>query len=286
MIEFIRRRIKWQLRRCNAEVFADTHSSFAWYEKCYTTDFECGEFVELEYPEWQLYADGIPDETFRSEAGLMCHIIRLTYDLESHILIPSELLYDAGLVYVTNRWVDTWNTAGYIKVERREAMPRRPQDRRICLPLYPVAEKPAALSKPETLSQRHLRVLDEVETREKASQTHWTSPRLVPRHPRRKPYEIERLNRGDDLELDWREEVEVWWGDQCGSGLDEFDTLDDDECYYVLETGECNGEACATITIDEDTPEGQEGNSQVQDAGKADSAEAGSDYEDNYYRFG
>lgn len=283
MIEFIRRRIKWQLRRCNAEIFADTHCSFAWFEKCY--DYHDGdrEFTELSTPEWQLYADGTPDKIFRDESALKRYIIRLTYDLDSHILIPSELLYDAGLVYVTNRWVDTWNTAGYIKAERREAMPRKPEGRRICLPLYPVEEIDKGT---ETLSQRHLRTLDEVEASEKASRTHWTSPRLVPRHPRRKPYEIERLLRGDDLELDWREEVEVWWADQCGSGLDEFDLLDDDECYYVLEIGECHGETCATITIDPETPEGKEGNSQVQDAGEADSAEAGSDHEDDYYRFG
>lgn len=68
------------------------------------------------------------------------------------------------------------------------------------------------------------------------------------------------------MELSWQEEQEVWIADHLGAGVDEYDIFDDDECYYVLETGECDVQTCAIVTIDPKTGEGQEGPSQVQNA--------------------
>lgn len=57
----------------------------------------------------RLLWDGMQCETFLNEVILKQFIIRLTYDIHNEVLIPSELLADANLVYDTGDWVDQWN---------------------------------------------------------------------------------------------------------------------------------------------------------------------------------
>lgn len=47
-------------------------------------------------------------ERFTSKVGLMEFLIRMAYPLEAGHLIPSEILYDAGLQY-TDGWIDAWS---------------------------------------------------------------------------------------------------------------------------------------------------------------------------------
>lgn len=297
MIEFLRRRIKWRQNQCTAEFSKDIRYLFAWTNKCFEYNDALKEMIPLQHQEWELYADGLPEGKFRSEEKLKCFIIRSVYNLDEGVLIPSEMLYDAGLVYVSNRWIDSWIMPGSMPVEARIPLPAKPAKRNINLPSEPgVAAETykATRAKRRAQSARDdLMVLnqqdeypDEVRQGTKVHDDHRTSLRLVPRQVDRRPYGPRRLLKGDDMGLSWQEENDVWIADYIGAGLDEFDTLDDDECYYVLETGECDAQTCAIVTIEEDTCEGEEGSSQVQAAEPPSEAEAGELHENDFYRFG
>jgi len=246
------------------------------------------ELVPLKEPSWELYVDGIElhpngitDSCFRSEEELKCYIIRNVYDLDGCFLIPSEMLWDAGLVYVTNCWVDGWSLPGSIRVEHRSPLPAKPKQRNINLPTTPEDARAA-------YKKSRGRRKGEMPIQEPVHDDHRTIPRLVPRflQQKQKPYEPQRLHKGDDLGLSYQEESEIWIADYVGAGLDEYDTLNDDECYYVLDTGECNAQTCAIVTIDPETPIGEEGSSQVQNEGKTNEAEAGELDSDDSYRYG
>ena len=118
MTEFLRRRIKWRQNQCTAEISENDHVLLAWNCRSLEYNDALKELIPLEEPEWELYADGISIYSnagaghFKSEEELKCYIIRYTYDFPDYLLIPSELLYDAGLIYVTNCWVDAWNLPG------------------------------------------------------------------------------------------------------------------------------------------------------------------------------
>ena len=221
------------------------------------------ELIPLKEPEWELYADGVQvytnigDSHFGSEEELKCYIIRYVYNILSYVLIPSEVLYDAGLIYVTNQWIDTWIAEGSMRVEHLDPLPDKPRQRNINF-----------LSQPGSVQETHSKL------------------RLVSGYSKPKPYEPLRLHQGDNTELSWQEEQEVYIADFLGAGLDEYDTFDDDECYYVLEIGECDVQTCAIVTIDPETGEGQAGPSQVQNARKANEAVAHELHPDDYHRFG
>jgi hypothetical protein len=55
----------------------------------------------------QLLWDGMQTDTFLDEVVLKHFIIRLVYMLDNSVLVPSELLADANLVYKDD-WVDQW----------------------------------------------------------------------------------------------------------------------------------------------------------------------------------
>lgn len=259
----LRRRIKWRATQCTAEFAPNVYCVFAWSHECYEHDDCSQEMVPLEYPKWELTADCTREGSFASEAEMKQYIIRLTYDIAPYFLIPSEILYDAGLVYVTNEWIDDWATTLAISIESRNPLPMKPEGRKIRLPNV---GKRLDLRKPKNPV-----VEDSHRTRPRSSTV---VNRIWNQASKPKPHEPKRLGPKDDLDLSWEEECDVWLADQMGSGLDEYDFHDDDECYYVLETGECNGQTCALVAIDEETPEGEEGRSQVQDAREAESAEA------------
>ncbi len=280
MTEFLRRRIKWRQNQCTAEFTNSAYCLFAWNCKSMEYNNALKELVVLKEPKWELYADGVQvhanvgDPHFRSEEELKRYIIRNVYDLSDYYLIPSEMLYDAGLVYVTNCWVDGWNLPGSIRVEHRNPLPSKPKQRNINLPTSPEDARDAYKKSRERRKG------------EPIHEDHRTSLRLVPRHPQRKPYEPQRLHKGDDMGLSYQEECEIWIADYIGAGTDEFDTLNDDECYYVLETGECNVQTCAIVTIDPETPIGEEGPSQVQNEGKTNEAEALDLHPNDSHKFG
>jgi hypothetical protein len=266
--------------------------------------------IPLEHQEWELYADGLPEGRFRTEEKLKCFIIRSVYNLDEGALIPSEMLYDAGLVYVNNCWIDSWTQPGSMPVEFRSPLPAKPTKRNINLPPAPGAAAEAykaTRAKRRAQSARDdLMVLnqqpddsdllarnlqdeypDEIRQGTRAVyDADRRSVRLVPRQVNRRPHGPRRLLKGDDMGLSWQEENDVWIADYIGAGTDEFDTLDDDECYYVLETGECDATVCAAVTIEEETREGEEGSSQVQAAEPPSEAEARELHENDFYRFG
>jgi hypothetical protein len=299
--EFLRRRIKWRQNQCTAEISENERSLIAWNCKSLEYNDALKELVPLKDPEWELYVDGIEiyanvgDNHFKSEEELKCYIIRYVYDIPGYLLIPSEMLYDAGLVYVTNCWVDDWKTCGYVRVEHRNPLPDKPAKRNINLPAHGETARDTYLKsrKRRKTARNGLIVLneqdeypDEIRQGTKVHEDHRTSLRLVPRYPKPRPYEPRRLHRGDDMELSWQEEQEVWIADYIGAGTDEFDTLDDDECYYVLETGECDAQTCAIVTIDPETSVGEEGPSQVQNAGETAEAEARELHPNDLHRLG
>jgi hypothetical protein len=298
VIEFIRRRIRWRNHQCTAELTNEDHYLFAWTHKCYEYNDALKEMVPLQHEEWELYADGLPEGRFRTEERLKCFIIRSIYNLDEGVLIPSEILHDAGLVYVNNCWIDSWSQSGTILVEARDPLPLKPMKRNINLPNLPgVAAETykATRAKRRAQSARDDLMLlnqqgddypDEVRQGTKVHDDHRTSLRLVPRQVRQKPYGPRRLLKGDDMGLSWQEENEIWIADWQGAGLDEFDTLDDDECYYVLETGECDAQTCAIVSISPETAEGEEGSSEVQAAEPPSEAEARELHENDFYRFG
>ncbi len=258
MTATLRRRIKWRKSQCTAEFTADVRCVFAWTHRHHEYDDCSMEMVELEYQEWELFADCAQEGKFASKEEMVQYIIRSTYDIPPFLLIPSEVLYDAGLIYVTNEWVDTWGALGAIDVEFRIPMPAKPQVRGIRLP--------DAGEVPDLRKPKKLMVEDSHRTRPRSS----TVLNRIWNRSKPEPHEPKRLGAKDDLDLSWEEEYDVWVADEMGSGTDEYDFLDDDECYYVLNTGECNAQTCAIVTIDEETPEGEEGRSQVQNAGEAD----------------
>lgn len=281
MTEFLRRRIKWRQNQCTAEFTGSAWSLFAWNCRSMKYDDALKELIPLKEPRWELYVDGIElhpngiaDGSFRSEEELKSYIIRNVYDLSDYYLIPSEMLYDAGLVYVTNCWVDGWNLPGSIRVEHRNSLPDKPKQRNINLPTSP--EDARATYRKSRGRRKGEPVHDD----------HRNIPSLVPKFLQQKPQELRRLHKGDDLSLSYQEECEIWIADYVGAGTDEYDTLDDNECYYVLETGECDVQTCAIVTIDPETPIGEEGSSQVQNEGKTNEAEADELHSDDSYRYG
>jgi len=310
LIEFIRRRIKWRENHCFVEFSDNVTLLFNWDSKSLEYDDALKELVPLEHPEWHLHIAGEETQEFKSEEALKCHIIRTTYDIQHLVLIPSELLYDAGLVYVTNRWVDTWSGYGSIPVEARVPLPTKPKNRNINLPTQP-GEAAALYRKSRerrqeardelmALNQEPDDYPDEIRQHNRSQlcnvkrppglpvveDGHRTSLRIVPRQTQKRPSGPRRLHKGDDMELTWQEEQDVWIADWQGAGLDEYDLLDDDECYYVLETGECDAQTCAIVTIDPETPAGEEGPSQVQNARPPSKAEASELHESDFHRFG
>ncbi len=276
MIDFLRRRIKWRQSQCTAEFTDNAICLFSWHCRSMEYNDALKELVPLKELEWELYADGVrtyagrDSDHFKSEEELKCYIIRDVYDFLDYMLIPSELLYDAGLVYANNQWIDDWISYGSNRVEHRNHLPDKPSKRNINLPTSPESAREAY--------KKHR----ERRKGEPVQDDHRTSLRLVPRYPKPKPYEPLRLHKGDDMGLSWQEEQEVWIADYVGAGVDEYDTLDDDECYYVLEIGECNVQTCAIVTIDPETPLGEEGPSQVQNARETSAAEAGELHPNDY----
>jgi hypothetical protein len=116
--ELVRRRISWYLNQRKAVAICPgetTASRFGWLDlpRPRTVapdshilggirDFEPGE------NRVQLIWDSIDLEEFLNEVGPKLYIIRVVYDIKNYELIPSELLYEAGLVYETGDWVDEW----------------------------------------------------------------------------------------------------------------------------------------------------------------------------------
>ena len=75
--------------------------------------------------------DGMQTDEFKNEVLLKQFIIRLTYNLGNGVLVPSELLADANLVYKDD-WVDEWGCTD--KNDEIIECPRdlyRPADRKI-----------------------------------------------------------------------------------------------------------------------------------------------------------
>ncbi len=259
-IGIIRRRIKWRNTECAVRVSADLSCLFTWNHRSREMGSLGARSPQTE-PVWELYFDGEAEERFSSLGELKCHIIRFVYDIRDEELIPSEVLYDAGLLYVTNEWVDGWSKLGSLEVESRSPMPGKPEVRSIQFP---------DLGGPKF----EMLPLRRIEDSHRTGVIHLVSGGCK----KEPPYKPHRLNKGDDFDFDYIEECDIWVADQTGAGLDHYDVFDDDECYYVLGTGEDDAQiqACATVEGEKDAAE-EEG-SQIQDAQPA----AGSQASDVY----
>lgn len=118
----VRRRINWFLETRTAIAMSDGDvlpTKFQWRDlprpkivefgmsspsdsgRAQIRDFEAHEHKV------QLIWDGMNMETFLDEVVLKQFIIRMTYDIANEVLVPSELLADANLVYKDD-WVDQW----------------------------------------------------------------------------------------------------------------------------------------------------------------------------------
>jgi hypothetical protein len=81
----------------------------------------------------RLLEDGVPASEFLDIIALKTFIIRFAYDIGEDVLIPSELLADAGLIYATGDWVDEWGCRDKNNeiIESRIAIIYRPPTRKL-----------------------------------------------------------------------------------------------------------------------------------------------------------
>jgi hypothetical protein len=118
----VKRRITWYLEERTAVAMSDGDTSptkFRWADlprpklegfgmssPSDTRPVQIRDFREDENKVLLLW-DGIQTDEFRNEVILKQFIIRLVYGIANGVLVPSELLADANLVYKDD-WVDEW----------------------------------------------------------------------------------------------------------------------------------------------------------------------------------
>ena len=142
----VKRRITWYLNERTAIAMSDGDvlpTKFQWrdlprpkvteFGMSSPSDTGLGQIRDFHAEEHkvQLLWDGMQTDTFLDEVILKQFIIRLTYNIGNGILVPSELLADANLVY-RDDWVDMWGCQD--KNEDIIECPRdlyRPADRKI-----------------------------------------------------------------------------------------------------------------------------------------------------------
>jgi hypothetical protein len=220
------------------------HAEMSWYSKKFEWNDALKESVPLDKEHWTLIVDGAPEEIFESEADLKCFIIRFVYDIEKHMLIPSELLHDAQLSYITSEWIDTWTWPGHIKVIQPSVLAESPAIRNIVLEdrCYTPQRRGAATQ------WAHAPGRNPTSPTPVSQPERWRSKKSAPQEPLQvtEPWPRTGLKpgpqaRSDSLDLTVGEETAIWCADAMGAGLDEFDTLDDDDCVYPLVMGVCDG---------------------------------------------
>lgn len=115
MVTLLRRRIHWTTLNLAAgpggaadvELPGGDRSTFRWICRL-NGIFGPNDVLVSTREVWYLHWEGSIIEHFSSEVALRLFIIRFVYSIEEPNLIPSELLYDAGLWYTTGDWVDTF----------------------------------------------------------------------------------------------------------------------------------------------------------------------------------
>lgn len=110
MYQRFRRKIFWHVDGRTAIIDFGTRNqpekqNVSWYPSRTLALLEDGNYEDD--TSWVLQWDTMIADTFTTKAGLMLYLIRMVYSVEAGRLIPSEILYDAGLQY-TERWVDSW----------------------------------------------------------------------------------------------------------------------------------------------------------------------------------
>jgi hypothetical protein len=107
-----RRKIYWHVLGLSATVDFGTRKApdkqeTKWHRSLFLETNKEGGYMDGE--NWVLQWGGMDVTTFTTRIGLMQYLIRTAYYVEAGQLIPSELLFDAGLRYAGAVWVDSWS---------------------------------------------------------------------------------------------------------------------------------------------------------------------------------
>lgn len=219
-------RINWQIKFADVE-FGNSYISMV---HRYSWEFKA---VNSSSGLWLLKFDGADYDLLDTERQVRESIIRQTYQIKDEFMIPSELLYEAGLRYLNRKiWVDKWDR-GFMSFEdytltyivpadevngfRRPPNRRLQMERSIALPSLPADKK--FIIKPTA------------------------SVQLPPRQKKQPP--VVKPNPNTDRPVfqkgEFLVEASMYWRDTAPEGraweryYDPEDKLSDNECFYLLD---------------------------------------------------
>lgn len=110
--QFQRRKIFWHSTGLSATIDFGSRDKpdkqeVRWFHSRSIEHVGDGEFRDVS--NWLLSWDGMLADTFTSREGLLLFLIRVGYHIEEGRMIPSEILFDAGLRYFGEGWIDSWS---------------------------------------------------------------------------------------------------------------------------------------------------------------------------------
>lgn len=142
-ITYLKRKVRWGEKAAHIDFGDGDAQKLEWVSSRWVRQ-ENGQTLEGE--NFALRWDGLFVEEFSSELEIKLYLIRLGYGIEIQYLIPSELLADAGLRYMTGDWVDEFTCTDKndeIGELQENHLLSVPKDRRIRLPGPTSAVTPA-----------------------------------------------------------------------------------------------------------------------------------------------
>jgi hypothetical protein len=212
----VKRLLKWKSFQCSTYPCDTGRLHFTWFKR---NRYYCGPSVKEDV--WYLYLQGVKESTLACEEDLKCAILRQIYVIPPRLLIPSELLFDAGLGYANGEWIDTWIQIGNSEIKSLRL---------------------GEIIKPTV---RDIRL-------SKEGQTDRILGKIVSPHNRLRDYEHHRSTEHTSTAaerkvrpLNCEETYNEWIADYFGAGLDEYDPFTDEECFYSLQLGESHEPSCA-----------------------------------------
>lgn len=166
-----------------------------------------------------------------TEKNVKLLLIRFAYGLldHRHILLPSELLADAGLEYSGNTWVDTWDRKQTYEIVWATAGPvHRPKDRKIVLDDASsfLVEKAVEFRKPESS-----RIITNPRRHQSKKKKKKEPIIIVPASSNGRRYRKEKKRKGLNLRNIY---AEAYAQRQALENK-----FTDDECFFILKPEKC-----------------------------------------------
>ena len=166
-----------------------------------------------------------------TEKEIKLLLIRLAYGLlgQPRILLPSELLADAGLEYSRNTWVDTWDRKRTSEdVWDAAGGPRRPKGRKIVLEDASSFLVSKAIEYRKPANERRIIIPNRKGKCKKDPLI------IVPASSNGRRYRKEKKKKGVSLREIYAEAYR--------KRLELEDRFTDDECFYILEPEKCHAQ--------------------------------------------